>query len=169
MPVRCAASTFAHCASYVLISIKPATRWHVVWIDARPCRMSRFTTCYRQRIGIGCSPSPILDAHQLLFDLHQYCGDGLRIETTFQSSSETWQIERLGAPSSFRIQIPASGLKDCCRTHPSELPPVTCAACDAGHFIDPRIGAMLWPSAASPSECHQANSCVVPFPHGHAA
>ncbi|MGY4319676.1 hypothetical protein ACVWW1_009003 [Bradyrhizobium sp. JR3.5] len=34
----------------------------------------------------------------------------------------------------------------------SELHPITCVACDAGHFIGLRIGAMLGPSAASPSE-----------------
>ncbi|MHC2440118.1 hypothetical protein ACVMB0_007493 [Bradyrhizobium sp. USDA 4451] len=45
--------------------------------------------------------------------------------------------------------IPATGLTSCCRTHPSELHPVTCAACNAEHFIDAQIGTMLGPSAAN--------------------
>ncbi|MGY3533334.1 hypothetical protein ACVILK_003081 [Bradyrhizobium embrapense] len=56
---------------------------------------------------------------------------------------KTWR------PIIFSYPIPATGLTSCCRTHPSELHPVTCAACNAEHFIDAQIGTMLGPSAAN--------------------
>ncbi|MGY4199192.1 MULTISPECIES: hypothetical protein [unclassified Bradyrhizobium] len=67
----------------------------IVSIDARLRRMTRGAT--GNALTVAARPRPFLNAHQLLFDLHQYSGGGLRIETTFQSSSDTWQMESLDA------------------------------------------------------------------------
>ncbi|MBB4373033.1 hypothetical protein GGD63_005848 [Bradyrhizobium sp. cir1] len=114
----------AHSRAVRLKSTPPHTG--VLRTNARPSRIARLGTCRQPTRACGArssrSSSAILDAQQLFLTCIKYCGDCLLIEVSSRPRSHTWQKERLGAPSSFHVQIPATEFKDCCRTSPSRVP-----------------------------------------------